>query len=101
MKECIFHFKLTRGKETEALRGLLFLGDDERPQMKDFLAAFTQMGYKVKRDHDYELKFTSLDPKDPFQIEITKLEIKGEKKDQAAIDAELKAILEQLIKPSW
>lgn len=101
MKECIFHFKLTRGNDSEMLRGLLFLGNDERPQIEDFLTAFTQMGYNVKQDNNYELKFTSIDPKDRYQLEITKLEMKGQKQDQAMIDAELKAILEHLIKPSW
>ncbi len=101
MRECIFHFKLIRGSHTEMLRGLIILGASEKPTIQDFIDAFARMGYKVALEDEKELIFASLDTRDPYKLDITKLEIKGETEDKAATDAELRAILENLIKPSW
>lgn len=101
MRECIFHFKLIRDNHTELLRALIILGTGKQPQLQDFLNAFKGMGYHVALENERELIFASVDPKDPYKLDVTKLEIKGETEDKAAQDAELRAILENLIKPSW
>ena len=101
MRECIFHFKLIRDNHTELLRALIILGPGKQPQLQDFLTAFKGMGYNVTLENERELIFASVNPKDPYKLDVTKLEIKGEGEDKAAQDAELRAILENLIKPSW
>ena len=101
MKECIFHFKYMKDNETKLLRGLIFLDDDKKPEITDFIESFRIMGYKVELENERELIFHSTDSADSFKLDVTKIEIKGEKREQGAHDGELRAILDHLIKRSW
>ncbi|GIQ69927.1 hypothetical protein DUZ99_16080 [Xylanibacillus composti] len=98
MRECIIHFKLIRENESKMLRTLLYLPKDRMPEIADFIRAFEEMGYPVKLVNERELIFDSLDGGKPFKLDITKIEVSGEEKDEPDFDMQLRAILEHLIR---
>ncbi len=79
------------------LRALVLVPNDKQPAISDFIACFDELGYKVKLENERELIFESLDGSQPYKIDITKIQIKGEPSDTNTHDGELRAILEHLI----
>jgi hypothetical protein len=99
LRECIFHFKFIDGAHTKMLRALIFLPDDRQPSIKDFIAAFAQLGYNVQLEDAQELIFAPTSNKETYKLDITKIEMKGEEKAQH--DGELRSIIEQLRGGRW
>lgn len=99
LKECIFHFKFIDGQNTKMLRALIFLPDDRQPSIKDFIAAFAQLGYNVQLEDEQELIFAPTNHNETYKLDVTKIEIKGEEK--AFHDGDLRAIIEQLRGGKW
>jgi len=99
LRECIFHFKFIDDTETKMLRALIFLPDDRQPSIKDFIAAFAQLGYNVKLVDEQDLIFAPTNNKDTYKLDITKIEMKGDEKAQH--DGELRSIIEQLRGGRW
>ncbi|GIP15665.1 hypothetical protein J40TS1_13070 [Paenibacillus montaniterrae] len=100
LRECIFHFKFIDGPQTKMLRALIFLPDDRQPSIKDFIAAFAQLGYHVKLVDEQELIFAPTNSKETYKLDITKIEYKGGE-EKAQHDGDLKAIIEQLRGGRW
>ncbi|GEM_PF-936209 len=98
VKECMIHFKLMRGTESKMLRALTYLPKDKQPEIADFIRIFEEMGYPVQLENEHELIFDSVVAGEPFKLDITKIEMSGEKKEEADVDGELRAILEHLIR---
>lgn len=101
MRECIFHFKVIRNNESKLLRALIILDSNKQPSISDFIDTFKRMGYNVELENERELIFNSLDGKEPYKLDITKIEIKGETEDAPYHDGELRAIVEHLVKSGW
>lgn len=100
LKECIFHFKYIENKQTKMLRALIFLPDDRQPNIKDFIAAFAQLGYNVRLENEVELIFAPTNTNETYKLDITKIEIEGEE-EAAQHDGNLKAIIENLRGGAW
>ncbi|MCR8659453.1 hypothetical protein [Paenibacillus endoradicis] len=100
LRECIFHFKFIDGPNTKMLRALIFLPDDRKPSIKDFIAAFAQLGYQVQLENEQELIFAPTNAKETYKLDITKIEIKGGD-DSPQHDGELKSIIEHLRGGRW
>ncbi|MCR2803912.1 hypothetical protein [Paenibacillus soyae] len=98
MRECLFHFKVIEGGSSKEYRALTMIPDGKHPEISDFMRSFEGLGYKVKLENERELIFHSLDSGDPYKIDITKIELKGEEQDDIAHDGELRAILSHLIR---
>ncbi len=100
LRECIFHFKYIEDNQTKMLRALIFLPDDRKPNIKDFIAAFAQLGYQVQLENEAELIFAPTNTKETYKLDITKIEIEGEE-EKAEHDGELRAIIENLRGKAW
>lgn len=100
LRECIFHFKFIDGPETKLLRALIFLPDDRKPSIDDFIAAFAQSGYQVKLEDEQELIFAPTNAKETYKLDITKIEMKGDD-DSPQHDREFKSIIEHLRGGRW
>lgn len=100
LRECIFHFKFIDGSQTKMLRALIFLPDDRQPSIKDFIAAFAQLGYNVQLEDAQELIFAPTNSKETYKLDITKIEMKGNE-EKAYHDGELRSIIEQLRGGRW
>lgn len=100
LRECIFHFKFIDGSQTKMLRALIFLPDDRQPSIKDFIAAFAQLGYNVQLEDAQELIFSPTSSKETYKLDITKIEMKGDE-GKAYHDGELRSIIEQLRGGRW
>lgn len=98
MRECIIHFKLIRQNESKMLRALTYLPNDRMPDISDFIQTFEEMGYPVELENERELIFDSVAADDSFKLDITKIEMSGEEKEDTDFDGELRAILEHLIR---
>ena len=81
LRECIFHFKLIDGNNTKDLRALLFVPDDRPPSIKDFIAAFAQIGYNVELENEKELIFAPKNRKESYKLDITKIELRAAVKE--------------------
>lgn len=101
MRECIFHFKVIKDDDTTTLRALILLGPNEEPSITEFIDTFRRMGYDVELENEHDLIFRSLDPKDSYKLDITKIEIKGETEEAPVHDGELRGIVESLIRTKW
>ena len=101
LRECIFHFKLIDGNDTKDLRALLFVPDDRHPSIKDFIAAFAQIGYNVELENEKELIFAPKNRKESYKLDITKIELKGSGQEKPEHDGELRSIIEHLRGGKW
>ena len=95
LRECIFHFKLIEGQQSKDLRALSFIPDDRQPSINDFVNAFTQLGYKVKLIDEKDLIFAPINPKETYKLDITKIEVKGDK-NKPYYDLELKGVIDAI-----
>lgn len=100
LRECIFHFKFIDETGVKMLRALIFLPDDRQPSIKDFIAAFAQLGYNVKLENEQDLIFAPVSAKETYKLDITKIEMKGGE-DLPQHDGELRSILEHLRGGRW
>ncbi|MCM3634414.1 MULTISPECIES: hypothetical protein [Paenibacillus] len=100
LRECIFHFKFIDGPETKMLRALIFLPDDRQPSIKDFIAAFAQLGYNVQLIDERDLIFAPTNSKETYKLDITKIEMKGGD-ELPQHDGELRSIIEHLRGGKW
>jgi hypothetical protein len=101
MKECIFHFQLIKGAKSKDLRALILLSADKKPGITDFIHAFRELGYTVELENERKLIFHSLTGKEPYKLDITKIEIAGEQEETPVHDGELSTILENVIHHDW
>lgn len=101
MRECLFHFKLMQGGKSKDLRALTMVPEEKQPDISDFIRAFHTLGYDVALENERELIFHSLAGTEPYKLDITKIELKGEHHEMPEHDGELRAILEHLVRNKW
>lgn len=100
LRECIIHFKLIEGQQTKQLRALNFIPDDRQPNINDFVTAFAQLGYNVKLIDEKELIFAPINIKETYKLDITKIEVKGDK-NKPYYDLELKGVIDAIRGSKW
>lgn len=100
LRECIFHFKLIDGQQTKDLRALTFIPDDRQPNINEFVTAFAQLGYNVKLIDEKELIFAPINNKETYKLDITKIEVKGDK-NKPYYDLELKGVIDAIRGSKW
>ncbi|NGZ77419.1 hypothetical protein [Saccharibacillus alkalitolerans] len=93
--ECIVHFEVMQEEEPKQLRGLILLGEDERPGEEKFVKMFARMGYEVRLDDAEQLLFKPVHPSAPYEwIRIRELDT-GEEKGME--DHDLNSIVANLL----
>lgn len=101
MRECLFHFKFIKGGVAKEYRTIVMVPDNRHPEISDFIQAFEESGYKVELENERELIFRSVEGESPYKLDITKIELKGEKRDTPYHDGELHALINTLIRRNW
>lgn len=100
MRECMVHFKLTKGNKDEkkALRANIMLAEGKQPHIADFMHCFRQLGYDTELTSRQNLVFRTTNTTPPYHLEVTKVRIMGETEEAPYIDWELRALLKELIR---
>lgn len=93
--ECIVHFEVVYPHEHKELRGLIILGEGEKPSERDFLEMFQAMGFQLKVEDREHLTFRPIEAGAAYSlVRIRRLDT-GEKIYKE--DQELKSLLTHLL----
>ncbi|MFD1884605.1 hypothetical protein [Paenibacillus wenxiniae] len=93
--ECIVKFDVVHEQETKSLRGLIFVKEDELPNVNQLTEMFNDMKYEVKADAADPMRYIPVHPDATYQhIQIRELDT-GDKTYKE--DRDLKNIVSNLL----
>ncbi|WP_309807382.1 hypothetical protein [Paenibacillus hunanensis] len=93
--ECIVKFDVVHEQETKSLRGLIFVNEDELPNVNQLTEMLTDMKYEVKADPSDPMRYNPVNPQADYQyIHIRELDT-GDKTYKE--DRDLKNIVSNLL----